>query len=282
MRDQTEPNLLATIRDLPALEMQVPRAVGSGRGLPGAQKVDRAGDYLMQGKEALANAVRRWNKPRVYTARHGLGRGLKQVGGVGLVLPRFLRPPPEYAEFAGREESFLRSLDLSGKTVYDVGAFQGILTMFFAIQAGPEGRVVAFEPVPESYRRILEHVALNRLDNVDVRNIAVGSGPGRLTLTAARGGLGRATGDEEISRRIASAAEETESFSVRVNSLDDEMRQASLLDPDFVKVDVEGMEVDVLRGLRETVARRKPALYIEIHGAISRLNVRTRVRSSRH
>jgi FkbM family methyltransferase len=219
------------------------------------------------GREALANTVRRLNKPRVYTARHGLGRGLKQVGGIGLVMPRFLRSRPEYPEFAGREESFLRSLDLRGKTVYDVGAFEGILTMFFAVQAGPAGRVVAFEPIPDSYRRILEHVELNRLDNVDVHNIAIGSGPGRLTFTGLPGRFGRATANAEIRDAISSSVGEAVSAFVPVNSLDDEIRQASLPDPDFVKVDVEGMELDVLQGMRETVARRKPALFIEIHGA---------------
>jgi FkbM family methyltransferase len=211
--------------------------------------------------------VRRWNKPRVYTARHGLGQGLKQVGGIGLVLSRFVRPRPEYPEFAGCEESFLRNLDLRGKTVYDVGAFEGILTMFFAGRVGRGGRVVAFEPIPDSYRRILQHVELNRLDNVDVRNVAIGSSPGSLTFTARPGGLARATANDEIRNAIASSAEETESVCVPVNSLDEEIRQGSLRDPDFVKVDVEGMELDVLHGMCETVARRKPALYIEIHGA---------------
>ncbi|HEY6895043.1 MAG TPA: FkbM family methyltransferase, partial [Rhodanobacteraceae bacterium] len=40
-----------------------------------------------------------------------------------------------------------------------------------------------------------------------------------------------------------------------------------LPDPDFVKIDVEGLELEVLRGMTDVIARRRPALYIEIHGA---------------
>jgi FkbM family methyltransferase len=218
-------------------------------------------------RQALANAVRRWNKPRVYTARHGLGRGLKQIGGVGLILPGFLRPPPEYPEFAGLEEAFLRGLDLEGEAIYDVGAFEGVVTIFFAQQAGPEGRVVAFEPHPASYQRILEHVELNRFENVTVRNVGVGSKRGELTLASAAHGLGRATADEKIKDSLASGDAEIEFLAVPVVSLDEEIRDASLPAPDLVKIDVEGLELEVLQGMRETVEHHKPKLFVEIHGA---------------
>jgi FkbM family methyltransferase len=216
---------------------------------------------------ALADAVRPLNKPRVYTARHGLGRGLKQIGGVSLVLPRFLRPPPDYPEFEGLEEAFLRGLDYKGKTVFDVGAFEGILTLFFAQQTGPDGRVVVFEPVPDSYRRIREHLELNGFaDRVMVRNIGVGDAAGELTLATAPEGRGLATADERVHRKLAESGEDVQVFTVPVNSLDNEIVSGPLPDPDFVKIDVEGMEFDVLKGMRETISRCKPRLYIEIHG----------------
>jgi FkbM family methyltransferase len=218
-------------------------------------------------KGALADAVRPLNRPRVYTARHGFGRGLKQIGGVSLVLPRFLRPPPEYPEFEGVEEAFLRGFDYRGKTIFDVGAFEGILTLFFAQQTGPEGRVVAFEPIPESYRRLSEHLELNGLaDRVTIRNIAVGSAPGQLTLANPPARRAHATGDEGIQHRLADRGEHVRVITVPVNSLNNEIADVPLPDPDFVKIDVEGMELNVLEGLRATICRRKPKLYVEIHG----------------
>lgn len=216
-------------------------------------------------RQLIADALRPLNKPRVYRARHGLARGLKQVGGLGLVLPGPLREPPEYPEFEGLEDAFLERLDLEGKTIYDVGAFKGILTMFFAVQTRPHGQVVAFEPHPESYSVILRHLELNDLTNVTVRNIGVGDGPGELTL-ASPPGRGRTTADEGIKQRLQSTGE-VELLRVTVNSLDDEIGSASLPDPDFVKVDVEGMEVPVLQGMQKTMARCKPKVYVEVHGA---------------
>ncbi len=55
----------------------------------------------------------------------------------------------------------------------------------------------------------------------------------------------------------------TQSVKVTVDTLDNQARELS---PTFIKVDVEGMEVDVLRGARETLARSMPALFVEIHG----------------
>src|SRR5580704_10090805 len=71
-----------------------------------------------------------------YTVRHGLAAGMKRRGGLW------------FLPFGGaetEEERFLRQLDLSGKVVYDIGAFEGILSMFFSRRAK---QVVAYEPTP--------------------------------------------------------------------------------------------------------------------------------------
>jgi FkbM family methyltransferase len=217
---------------------------------------------------AVAHAVRRWNRPRVYTARHGIARGLKQIGGIRLVLPGFLQQAPEYPEFAGLEEAFLRELDYEGQTIYDVGAFQGILTLFFAQQAGDRGRVIAFEPHPANYERVVENVKLNDFSNVTIRNIGLGRARGELELMAPAEGLaGRASASEDIKRAFESQGLDINVFTVPVNSLDEEIADSSLPDPDFVKIDVEGLELDVLQGMKETIARYKPRLFLEIHGA---------------
>ena len=219
-------------------------------------------------RAAVADTVRRWNRPRVYTARHGIARGLRQIGGIGLILPSFLQRAPEYPEFAGLEEAFLRKLDYEGQTIYDIGAFQGILTLFFAQQAGDRGRVVAFEPHPANYERVVENIKLNDFSNVTIRNIGLGRARGELELMApSRGLAGRASASENIKRSFGSQGVDVEVFTVPVNSLDQEIVDSSLPQPDFVKIDVEGVELDVLQGMKETIARRKPRLFLEIHGA---------------
>ena len=187
-----------------------------------------------------------------------MGKGFKQIGGMRLALPS--------RGAATAEENFLRLLPLRGLTIYDVGAFQGILTLFFADRAGPDGQVVAFEPHPDNYRRALTHLELNRVANVTVRNVAVGETTGSLDLLGPPGGGGTASAVEEVQRKYLSLGEDLESVQVPVVSIDEEARSGAFPDPDFVKIDVEGMELPVLHGLSETIARCKPKLFVEMHG----------------
>lgn len=210
-------------------------------------------------EDAGRRAARRLNRPRVYRARRGLGRGFKQIGGVRLALPA------RGAQSA--EEAFLRRLNFEDMTVFDIGCFHGVLTLFFAGRVGPGGRVLAFEPHPDNYRRILTNVGLNDDVNVAVHNVAVGQAPGRLDLAGPPGGGGTATANDEFKSWYSSHGERLETVTVPVVAIDDEVASASIPDPDFVKIDVEGMEMPVLLGMSETITRCKPKLFVEIHGA---------------
>jgi FkbM family methyltransferase len=210
-------------------------------------------------------AVNRLNRHRVYRARHGIGRGFLQVGGVGLVLPTRLSAISGFVRHDA-EERFLRQLSLEGSRIYDVGAFRGVTTLFFARNARPTGHVVAFEPHPRSCRCIRRHLDLNGIANVTLRNVAVGAAAGELELIGPQGGDGTTSGNAAIQRLTADRASHTERRSVPVVSIDDEVCSYDLSVPDFIKIDVEGMELDVLRGMRETIARWRPRLFVEIHG----------------
>lgn len=196
------------------------------------------------------------------TTRNGLARGFKQIGGIGLTLPTRLRRGHPSAE-----EAFLRGLPLSGMTVYDVGAFRGALTLFFASRTGASGHVVAFEPHPHSHDRILAHLELNGVTNVTVRNVAVGAEAGSLDLASTEEGDATTTANEGMQRGLQSRGLDLERFTVPLVSIDGEAERGELPAPDFVKIDVEGMEHQVLRGMRKTIEKRKPKLYIEMHGA---------------
>src|SRR6266852_6627226 len=101
-----------------------------------------------------------------YTIRHGLLKGMKRKGGLGWI-PAVLSPATMTAE-----QQFWRGLNLSGMTVYDVGAFHGLLTLFFASRAKA---VVCFEPNTQNHKRLMENLMLNGIKNVEVRKVGVGS-----------------------------------------------------------------------------------------------------------
>ena len=144
-----------------------------------------------------------------------------------------------------------------GDIVADVGAYVGLYTLALAQRVGPGGKVLAFEPDPDSFDGLSRHVALNRLTgNVELCRAVVGCEDGVVAFAAGRGSESRvATADG------ASA----ESVMVRVVRLDSVLRDGRL---DVLKIDVEGYEELVLQGARGLLSdhlRRPRAIYIEVH-----------------
>src|SRR5687767_4839599 len=95
-----------------------------------------------------------------YTAQRGLHKGMRIHGGLGWV------PGGTLSE----EDSFLASLDLRVKVVFDIGGFFGYKTLFFASRAK---QVVVYEPNPHNRARLMRNVSENKLQNVTVRPVGL-------------------------------------------------------------------------------------------------------------
>lgn len=212
-------------------------------------------------KKTLAVNLSRLFQNHTYTSKHGLAKGLRRRGGLAF-LPSFI---PRSTEML-KEEIFIAGLDLTGQTVFDIGGDQGIYTLFFARRVGPTGRVFTFEPNPVSYSHIVTNVELNNFEHVDVRNIALGESIGELTFAFPAKDPGRGTADPLIRDQILKEPGSM-SIKVRVGSVDNLIETQEVPNPDFCKIDVEGLEVNVLRGMKRTLNEQRPTLFIEIHGA---------------
>ncbi len=196
-------------------------------------------------------------KDYVYRPSHGLAKGLKRRGGLGF-LPRLTADTPE--------ERFLTSLDLMGKTVFDIGAFEGVFTLFFARKVGAEGQVITFEPNPFNYDKVLENIALNGFENVEVRQTALGEQAGELELSFRHSESG--SGSLHPAIRAAITQEKSAyTVNVPVDTLDHQLQTTGLPKPDLIKIDVEGFEPNVLKGMEQTIQDCQPHLYLELHGA---------------
>lgn len=146
-----------------------------------------------------------------------------------------------------------KALVRPGDTVFDLGANVGFFTLLFSHLTGPQGRVIAFEPLPRNIQLLSEHVALNACANVEIVPAAVADHRGRAQMACGQGPSQAALnvdGDLEVA----------------VTTLDFEIEQRSISAPMVVKLDVEGAECQVLAGATETLARHKASFWIETHG----------------
>lgn len=191
-----------------------------------------------------------------YTVRHGLLKGMKRKGGLGW-MPAFLSPG-----VMTLENEFWADLDLKGKTVYDVGAFHGLLTLFFASRAR---QVVCFEPNTQNRARLMDNLKLNEIRNVEVRPVGVGSKRETRRMVGNPLMPGGSTVDPEAAERLVRAGVGTRVEEISIVTLDEETA-SGLPAPDLIKIDVEGLENEVLCGARRTMETFKPALFIELHG----------------
>lgn len=212
-------------------------------------------------KKKITVNLGRLFRNHTYTSKHGLAKGLKRRGGLAF-LPSFI---PRSTEML-REEIFIEGLDFTGKTVYDIGADQGIYTLFFARKVGKQGKVFTFEPNPVSFEHIVTNVGLNDFSHVEVRNVALGDVRGKLTFAYLPNDPGTGTADALIREQILKlpGAQQTD---VAVETLDHLVSNQQLPKPDFAKIDVEGLELNVLRGMKHVLQEHRPQLFIEIHGA---------------
>jgi FkbM family methyltransferase len=146
----------------------------------------------------------------------------------------------------------------AGDMVLDIGANLGAYSLLFGHWVGPSGLVHAFEPAPLTRAGLVRHVAINGFDSrVHVHGEAVSRAEGRARFLA--DGL---QGDNRLAGGAAGAA----AVEIATTGIDAFCRRLGRL-PSLIKVDVEGAELDVLRGARETIAAAGPtlALYVEMH-----------------
>lgn len=192
-----------------------------------------------------------------YTVRHGLLTGMKRRGGLGWMPAMFSRSleTPEYL--------FWKKLPLAGLVVYDVGSFEGLLALFFASQAK---QVVCYEPNSRNHARLKVNLELNNLRNVIVRNMGAGETAQEIQLVWNPAMPGGASAESATSAHLRETVAGARIETIPITTLDEDIVRAGLPAPDLIKVDIEGWELQALRGAKSTLSRYFPALYLEMHG----------------
>lgn len=162
-----------------------------------------------------------------------------------------------WGAYDARLRDFLSgSLDPSG-TAIDVGANVGAHALAMA-RATPRGRVLACEPNPTVAGRLRANVALNGLSNVSVHEVAVGEVEGSASLT-----VPGAQESNQGTARLSTGTAVPGSIEVPVVTLDVLAEAAGLDRLDLIKIDVEGLDMAVLRGAERALRRWRPLLVFE-------------------
>jgi FkbM family methyltransferase len=104
------------------------------------------------------------------------------------------------------------------------------------------------------------------LTNVTIRDVGIGSKVENMEITSCVLMPGGATGDATITKNLKQSNVATNSEIVSITTLDNDIRERRLPKPDFVKIDIEGMELEALRGSAHTLSECRPALFLEMHG----------------
>lgn len=129
-----------------------------------------------------------------------------------------------------------------GDVVFDGGAYCGMCTYYFSKLVGPTGRVYAFEPDKDNYQIVLKNIEKHRLDNVMLVKKGLYSHSTTLSFSNRGSGLSKLAGDQTNLVNVSL---------VEVISLADAYAQFNLTRLDFVKMDIEGAELEVIEGAKE-------------------------------
>jgi len=141
-----------------------------------------------------------------------------------------------------------------GDTVLDIGANHGHFALAAAVRVGPAGSVMAFEPNPAAHARLLLHIELNRLAQVEPRTLALADEFGELTLHVPAINSGEATFGE-------SPYDDVTDVVCPVSTVDDLSLAGRVA---LMKIDVEGFETRVLAGAAGRIERDRPIVISEI------------------
>jgi len=138
-----------------------------------------------------------------------------------------------------------------GNIVFDIGAYVGDTALWFSKAVGPQGKVYAFEPEPSNFEKLKANLERNKVTNVIPLQLALSENEGEMQIASGGG-----------SSTITETAGDT---SVKVTTIDRFVEVNKLPRVDFIKMDVEGHELSVLTGARETIKTFKPSLALSAY-----------------
>lgn len=190
---------------------------------------------------------------------------VKNENGIIYLLPKgkVSRELTLYGVFEKEETELIKNLIQKGNVVLDIGANIGYYTLMFAKLVGKEGKVYSFEPGLENFSVVQKNVLTNQLQNVILEKVAISDSSKETKLYLSEGPGGH---------RIYQSNYCTKNFDiVNTTTLDDYFKDKSIIEKiSFVKIDVEGAELGVLRGMISLLKNENIKILAELYGPFIR------------
>lgn len=156
-----------------------------------------------------------------------------------------------------------------GNVCIDIGAAAGLYTLALSRLVGPAGEVHSIEPLPFAHPVWSRVLGTRSSANVHRHSLALGREPGNGVMSVPYGRFGAVTGRSFLDWKTSGLGSNAEfarhvRHEVEVDTLDGFCRRAGMKRLDFVKIDVEGAELQILEGGSDSIADLRPTLLIEI------------------
>lgn len=182
-----------------------------------------------------------------------------RFAGVGRILM-------ETGEYYDHEMEVIRSMVKflpEDGVAYDIGGNVGVHTLVLA-KYFKKGRVYVFEPQRLVFQQLVANIALNSLTNVYPQNMALGNEDGSLAVPALDPFKPASYGSLELGRpQVEDIGQWPDAGLPKETVPLKKVDNLGFPDPAFIKIDVEGMELDVLKGAHDVIMRARPIMFIE-------------------
>lgn len=155
--------------------------------------------------------------------------------------------------YEAKKQNFFVNYVTTGSVVFDLGANVGFYTLLASELVGPDGKVIAFEPVPSNLEFLKKHILINDIHNVTVIESAVSDVNGFSSFDL---------GPHTSMGKLSSAG----TLSVKTSTLDSLIDTNEIPDPDLLKIDIEGAEYKALHGAINLLKSKHPIIFLATHG----------------
>ena len=145
---------------------------------------------------------------------------------------------------------------IKADNIIDIGANIGSTSLFFA-SINKKAQIFSFEPHPKTFKRAQKNISLNSFNNIKLINKGLGERIDKVKLF-------EINEKNPGMNRISTRKLEQPYTEIDIDTLDNYVKSAGIDKADFIKIDVEGYEHQVLKGAVNTLKKTKPVLYIEL------------------